>query len=127
MSISLPESIYQQFESLVDQRGFRSRSHAVAEMISSTVADTGDFGDHVLSATLTICYDHTIESVGKELTALRQRYSSTIVSSFHALVGERQSVEVLLLNGPASSFSELVDAHVTLRGVRTGKLAVVSL
>jgi len=126
ISISLPESIYQRFESLVDQRGFRSRSHAIAELIAANLTNPEDFGDQEVCATLTLCYDHSVDGISRELLALQQSFRAMIVSSFHALVEDQHTVEVLLLRAPASSLPNIVDQHVTLRGVRTGKLAIVS-
>ena len=127
ISISLPEPIYRQLDGLVDQRGFQSRSQAISEMISSSLAelDTGS-GSKVMAGTLTLFYSLEQGSVRKEMARLQHEHIDEVISSLHVQLENRHVMEVLVLQGPASALKAIADEFITLKGVRTGKLVLVS-
>ena len=125
ISISLPESLCQRFEKLVDRRGFRSRSQAIASMISSSLVEHGEEGTHEVAATLTLCYENSGDGLRKELAQLQRQYRAEIASSLRSLLADDFVVEVMLLQGEAKDLASIADAYLTLKGVRSGKLAFV--
>lgn len=127
VSISLPESIYRQLDMLIEQRGFASRSQAVAEMVSGSLADLHDgHGPKVMAGTLTLFYNIAKGNVRQEMARLQQRHLDEVISSLHVLLENNHVMEVILLQGPASKLETISDEFITLKGVRTGKLTLVS-
>lgn len=130
ISVSLPDSIYRQLDGLVDRRGFQSRSQAIAEMISSNLADLhgghGGHGDKVMAGTLTLFYHLGNGNVRKEMAQLQQTHIGEVISSLHVQLEDHHVMEVMLLQGPAAKLERISDEFITLKGVRTGKLTLVS-
>ena len=126
ISISLPEAIYSQLDSLVDRRGFQSRSQAISEMISSSLADDENYGDSAMAGTLTLFYQIGQWNVRKEMARLQGIYLKEVVSSLHVQLENFHVMEVLLLEGSASKLEQISNDFITLKGVSTGKLVLIS-
>ena len=127
ISISLPESIYRQLDGLVDRRGFQSRSQAISEMISSSLAEMEDGkSDKVMAGTLTLFYNTGQGNIRKEMATLQHTHIDEVISSLHVQLENHHVMEVMLLQGPASRLENIANEFITLKGVRTGKLVLVS-
>lgn len=126
ISISLPESVYRQLDGLVDRRGFQSRSQAIAEMISSNLAERDVHGDRVMAGTLTLFYNVNQGKVRKEMARLQGEHIDEVISSLHVQLEDSHVMEVMLLQGPATKLEAISNEFITLKGVRTGKLVLVS-
>lgn len=127
VSISLPESVYRQLDGLVDRRGFQSRSQAVAEMISANLAELQDgHGAKVMAGTLTLFYKVGQGNVRNEMARLQHEHIDEVISSLHVQLENHHVMEVMLLQGPASKLEKISNEFITLKGVRTGKLVLVS-
>ena len=126
ISISLPEPVYRQLDNLVDRRGFQSRSQAIAEMISSNLAELqSDHGDGVVAGTLTLFYNIEGETVKKEMARLQGLHIAEVVSSPRVHVDEHHVMEVLILQGAASKLEGIANEFITVKGVATGTLTLV--
>lgn len=127
ISISLPESIYRQLDGLVDRKGFQSRSQAIAEMISARLAEFGGGrSDKVMAGTLTLFYNIGNGNVRKEMARLQGVHIDEVISSLHVQLENDHVMEVMLMQGPASKLERISNKFITLKGVRTGKLVLVS-
>jgi CopG family nickel-responsive transcriptional regulator len=123
ISISLPESLLTQLDEMVRQRGFESRSQAVAEMVSRQVtAHKKELGSEVMAGTITLLYDHSTPQLQKSLADLQHEHISAVISSLHVHLMHSQTMEVILVQGPAAELQLLADMMITQRGVISGEL-----
>jgi CopG family nickel-responsive transcriptional regulator len=126
VSISLPDPVYRQLNLLVDQRGFQSRSQAVSEMISASLSGSqSGHGEKVMAGTLTLFYNIAGGAVRKEMARLQNHYIAEVISSLNVQLEDHQVMEVLILQGPATTLEEIANEFITVKGVRTGKLVLV--
>ena len=127
ISISLPDDLQADVDAMVATRGFGSRSQAINDMLRQHVADhQRQIGDEVMVGTITILYDNTTRGLQKALADLQYRHLDEVISSLHVHLMHHQTMEVILVQGPAQKVQAIADRIVTLRGVVTGKLQMMA-
>lgn len=123
VSVSLPESLLRQLDLMVDERGFQSRSQAIAEMISQRItAHHRELGNEIMAGTITLLYDHSTPGLQKTLADIQHQHIDAVVSSLHVHLMESKTMEVILVQGPATRLQHIADKMTTNRGVSTGEL-----
>lgn len=126
-SVSLPESLFQQLDTMVQERGFRSRSQALAEMISQQVVQhRRQYGDEIMAGTISLVYDNLKRDVHQKLWEIQYRHVKEIISSQHVHLERQHSLEVLLVQGPAATLQNILNELSTCKGVKHAKLDVTA-
>jgi len=127
VSISLPEMLLNQLDDMVIARGYESRSAAIAEMISHEVtAHKRELGNEVMAGTITLLYDHSTPRLQKILADLQHEHVEEVISSLHVHLMHSQTMEVILVQGPATRLQLIADRMITNRGVISGKLELTT-
>ncbi len=127
ISISLPDDLQTDLDAMVASRGFGSRSQAINDMLRQHIADhQRQLGDEVMVGTITILYDNTTPGLQKTLADLQYRHLDEVISSLHVHLMNQQTMEVILVQGPAQKVQAIADQIVTLRGVITGNLQMLA-
>lgn len=127
VSISLPESLLHQLDDMVQQRGFESRSQAIAEMIHhGLAAHKSEVGNDIMAGTITLLYDHSTPLLQKNLADIQHANIREVISSLHVHLMHSQTMEVILVQGSAGDLQQLADRMITQRGVISGKLELTT-
>jgi len=127
ISVSLPEALSRQLDELIRQRGFETRSQAIAEMISRQITEHHkELGNEVMAGTITLLYDHTTPRLQKVLADLQHEHVEEVISSLHVHLMHSQTMEVILVQGPAAKLQLLADKMITNRGVISGRLELTT-
>jgi CopG family nickel-responsive transcriptional regulator len=64
--------------------------------------------------------------VQARLASLQRRHIDEVISSLHVHLVNDQTLEVLLVQGPAGKLQSIANAMITERGVISGRLEVVA-
>lgn len=127
ISISLPELLLRQLDRMVCERGFESRSQAVAEMIHRQIAaHSRDCGDQIMAGTITLVYDHSVPGLQMHLASIQHEHVAEVISSLHVHLIDAHIMEVILVQGPVKKLQSITDRLVTCRGVLTGELQMTT-
>ncbi|WP_297294980.1 nickel-responsive transcriptional regulator NikR [uncultured Methylovirgula sp.] len=127
VSLSLPEALVEELDLMVAKRGFASRSQAVAEILTrSLAAHHYEIGNEVMVGTITLFYDYLSTGVDQRLADLQRAYVDEVISSFHVHLANHRTLEVLLVQGPAHKLQAIADEMTALRGVVSGNLQVLA-
>ena len=127
LSISLPAELLTQLDDMVAERALPSRSQMIAELIRHELAEHSEsHDDAVLAGTLTLIYKAESGRVRHALANIQSAYVTEVISSQHVLLEEDQSLEVLLVQGPAPRLHSLCDALRKVRGVQQIKLVTTT-
>lgn len=127
ISISLPLRLLDELDRMVKARGFESRSQAIVEMINQTLVEyKRELGQDVMAGTITLVYDHSTPGLQKELADIQHQYIDEVISSLHVHLMHNQTMEVLLVQGPAEKLQRISDQMVTCQGVITGRLQLTT-
>jgi CopG family nickel-responsive transcriptional regulator len=123
ISVSLPEPLLQQLDQMVGQRGFESRSQAIAEMVTQEITNhQRELGSEIMAGTITLVYDHSTPGLQKMLADFQHEFINEVISSLHVHLLHAHTMEVMLVQGPAERLQTITDKLVTCRGVHTGNL-----
>jgi CopG family transcriptional regulator, nickel-responsive regulator len=127
ISVSLPESLLRQLDSMVSARGFESRSQAIAEMVNQQLVEhKQQLGEEIMAGTITLVYDNSTHGLQKHLADLQHECLSEVISSLHVHLMHAHTMEVILVQGPAARLQAIADRMVTSRGVITGRLQLTT-
>ena len=125
MTVSMPEDTFQAFERLVVERGFDSRSQAIAEMIHQHAAQhLGKIGTQVMAGTLSVVYDESKSTLLRDLSRIFREHIAEVISSQHVLLEDEHVLEVVLMQGPARTLHDITNKLVTCKGVKTAHLTL---
>lgn len=75
-----------------------------------------------MAGVITLVYDHSRPGLQKQLTDLQHRYLDEVISSLHVQLMWPNTMEVILVQGPAARLQRIANEMVTCRGVSTGNL-----
>lgn len=123
ISVSLPEELLMQLDGMVVERGFESRSQAIADMINHQLTEhREELGQDIMAGTINIVYDHSIPGVQKQLSDLQHEYIDEVISALNVNLEQKQTMAVILVQGPARKLKIIANRMTTCRGVRSCKL-----
>ena len=123
ISVSLPEKLLSQLDSMVAERGFESRSQAIADMINQQLTEhRQELGQDIMAGTINLVYDHSIPGVQKHLADLQHEYIAEVISALNVNLKHSNTLSVMLVQGPASKLKMIADRMITCRGIISGKL-----
>lgn len=120
LSMSLPAELSRQLDVMVEERGLPSRSQLIAELIRNALAEHGAAirPADTLAGTITLVYRGDMGHVRQQLAQTQAEYLKEVISSQHVFLEDDQSLEVLLVQGPASRLRDLCDSFRKIRGVQ---------
>jgi len=127
LSVSLPSELLARLDAMVEQRGLPSRSQMIAQLIRHALAEHSEARSNaVLAGTVTLIYRLDSGRVRQALARTQTRYVKEVISSQHVLLEDEQSLEVLLVQGPARRLQALCDDLRKVRGVQQIKLVTTT-
>ncbi len=127
ISLSLSQELLEELDTMVETRGFESRSQAVADMLHQHITEhKRTLGDEVMVGTITLLYDRSIPNLQRHLADLQYHHLAEVISSLHVQLAENRVMEVILVQGPAHQLEKISNELTTLRGVITGRLQTLT-
>lgn len=127
ISISLPENVLEEFDQIVAERGFDSRSQAICDIITKQIIEHREvLGEEIMTGTINLVYDHTVSGVQKKLQDLQYEYLDEVISTLNVNLTPPNTMAVILVQGPASRLKIISNKMTTLKGVVSGNLLLSS-
>ena len=128
ISISLPEDLLSDLDRMVEARGFESRSQAVNDMLHQFLLEhkCGRGGDDVMVGIVALFYNNSVPGLQKQLADLQFQYIDEVISSLHVHLMHNQTMEVILVQGPARKLQMIADEMTSRRGVMSGKMHLIA-
>lgn len=127
ISISLPEKLLTELDSMVGDRGFQSRSQAINDMLhKSLIEHRRESGSDVMVGTITLYYKNATPGLRKKLADLQALHIDEVISSLHVHLANDETMEVILVQGPARKLQEIADEMITRRGVISGRMQLIA-
>jgi CopG family nickel-responsive transcriptional regulator len=127
IGVALESGLLEEFDRLIERRGYSSRSEAFRDMIRGELnqVQVSSPDQHVVG-TLTIIYDHNVRQLAEKLTGMQHEHHHEIVSTLHVHLDHDQCLEVLVLRGPAVDVQRIADRVVATKGVMQGRLTLAA-
>jgi CopG family nickel-responsive transcriptional regulator len=127
ISISLPEDLLCDLDRMVEARGFESRSQAVNDMLHQFLMEhKHERGNDVMVGIVALFYNNSVPGLQKQLADLQFRYIDEVISSLHVHLMHSQTMEVILVQGPACKLQLIADEMTSRRGVVSGKMHLIA-
>ncbi|MFN3424311.1 MAG: CopG family ribbon-helix-helix protein [Novosphingobium meiothermophilum] len=128
MSMSLPASLFRQLDMMVEERKLPSRSQLIAELIRHALAKHEAYTrpEEMLAGTITVVYRGDRGRVRHQLAQTQSDYLKEVITTQHVFLQDDQSLEVLLVQGPAVRLKALADALRRVRGVQQLELVTTT-
>ncbi|HIP17088.1 MAG TPA: nickel-responsive transcriptional regulator NikR [Methanothermococcus okinawensis] len=127
ISISLPTKLLGEFDEVISERGYASRSEAIRDAIRDYIIKHKWI--HSLegerAGTITIIYDHHASELMKKLTEIQHKNGDLIVATLHMHLDDDHCMEVILVKGEAKRIRKLTDKLTSQKGVKQVKLTVM--
>ena len=126
-TLAIEADLLREFDRWMAARGYTNRSQAVRDVIRGALveAEWQDPRAQVVAA-LTVIYSHTSRTLSQELTQLQHEDHHAVLCSQHVHLDHDTCLESILLKGTASQLRRLADAIIATRGIRAGKLTLMS-
>lgn len=127
LSLSLPPSLLDQLDEMVEEKGYTNRSLAIADMIRDQLVEhRRKFGQDEIAGTITLVYDHHKLHVQETLTDIQHDHHELIISTLHVHLDHHNCLEVLVVRGKAARIKKIADELIAAKGVKHGKLTVTT-
>ena len=126
-ALAIDADLLEKFDGWMASHGYTNRSEAMRDLIRTALTEEEweDPKAHVVAA-LSVVYDHEARRLAQELTHIQHGDHQAVLCSQHVHLDPHRCLEVVLMRGQAAQLRRLANEIVSMRGVRAGKLAVMS-
>jgi CopG family nickel-responsive transcriptional regulator len=127
IGIAIPEELLEEFDRLIERRGYATRSEAVRDLVRKELVDeiAASPSAEVYGA-VTLIYDHHSRLLLDKLTDLQHRYHEAVLSSVHVHLDHDNCLEVILVRGKSASVRKLADSLIAMKGVKHGRFMLTT-
>lgn len=126
-SVSLPTSLAENLDLMVLQKGFESRSNAIAEMVRDRLVEHHEQNSsREIAGTITLVYDHHKRNLQEILTNIQHDHHERIISSMHVHLDHDNCLEVLVVRGKPREIRSIADNLIAAKGIKHGKLTITT-
>ncbi|MCX8108807.1 MAG: nickel-responsive transcriptional regulator NikR [Verrucomicrobiae bacterium] len=126
-TVSVPSDLARQLDRISREKGYRSRSLAVADMIRAWLVEHHQrFEGKEIAGTITLVYDHHRHRLQEALTDLQHEHHKSIISTLHVHLDEHNCLEVLVVRGRPAEVQHIADSLISAKGVKHGKLTITT-
>jgi CopG family transcriptional regulator, nickel-responsive regulator len=126
-SVSMPASLVNRLDEMVNASGFANRSQAVCKLVRNSLVDHDAAADsQEIAGTITLVFDHHKPNLQSLLTSIQHDHHAQIISTLHVHLDHDNCLEVLVVRGRARQVKAMADDLVNAKGVKHGKLTVTT-
>ena len=125
--VSLSEKLLEEFDRLIDEKGYTNRSEAIRDLIREKLVEEEWQADAAeVAGTVSLVYDHHMLDLPKRLTDIQHDHHDLVLSTLHVHLDHHNCLEVLLLKGPANEVRGLGEKLASTKGIKHGKLTLTT-
>ncbi len=125
IGVSLENDLLEQFDQLIAQKGYASRSEAIRDLIRDALVQrqwSAATSREEQVAVVTLVYDHDSSSLAQKLAHIQHENHKAVVSALHVHLDEHSCLEVLVLRGRAREVLRMGEGLISTKGVMHGKV-----
>jgi len=117
-TVSIEESLLEQFEQYLEGNGFPGRSEGVKHLIRNVlVEDEWQEGAEV-AASISIVYDHHKSGLMEKLVSTQHGFDNLVLCSQHVHLDHHNCMEVLVVKGDAGRINGLYAGLKAIKGLK---------
>lgn len=124
--ISIPAGLLEQFDRLIEQRGYGNRSEAIRDLMRDALQKERVAANRTVVGVITLVYDHHTRELTERLTSLQHDHTGAIISVLHVHLSHHDCLEVIVIRGKARQIEELADRMAAIKGVKHGRCVIAA-
>ncbi len=125
--VSVPHQLLERFDEYIEQKKYTNRSEAIRDLIRNSLAseEWRDATGEVMGS-ISLVYNHHTRELTEKIEHLQHEYHKNIVCTTHVHMDAHNCMEVVIVRGKSSVAHDIADRLISTRGVKLGKLALLS-
>lgn len=124
----MDESLLQNFDQIIDEKGYKNRSEAVRDLIRDAILQhKAENNLEVVAGAILLFYNHHQNTLVNEMLSIQHDYHENVLATTHLHIDHNNCLELIVVKGIANDLSTLSDKLITLKGVFYGKLTISPL
>jgi len=128
ISMSLPKKLLNEFDEVLKDRGYNSRSKGIRDALKDYIVRyqwMRDIeGDRI--GIVAVIYDHHYTGVLEDLTDIQHEFRDYINATMHIHMTGKNCLEVIVVKGEAQQIRDLTEKIMRLKGVEHVKLTTAA-
>lgn len=124
--VSIDNSVLKRFDKYIEEKGYKTRSKAISDLISSALLGSVSKGNKIVAGAITIVFDHHKRGLGSKITNIQHHYHDTIISTQHVHLDHDNCLEIIIVKDHAKRINSLVDELKAVKGVQNTSLVIAS-
>lgn len=124
IGVSLPGNLLEQFDKIIDTRGYSSRSEAIRDAVRNYITEykwLDEEGGEIVGV-INVMYNHHQKGTSDAIVSLQHDYGDVITSTMHIHLSEDNCLEMIIVKGDMEGIKKLVNRITTIKGVNNVKL-----
>jgi CopG family nickel-responsive transcriptional regulator len=127
ISMSLSEDLLGELDGMVQEKSSASRSAVISDMIHQyMVENKSQNSNAIMAGTITLLYNNSVSGLQKQLANIQFEFIDEVISSLHVHLMHNQTMEVILIQGPAGKLQAIANTLISQRGVISGKMHLMA-
>jgi len=127
IGVAIDSTLLDQFDKLIEQRGYTNRSEAFRDLIRDELVEkTWESPDSQVVGTVTLVYDHHVRMLNEKLTSIQHDFHHSILSTLHVHLDHDNCLEVLVVRGKSAVVRKVADVLISTKGVKHGRLTITT-
>ncbi|RUM33683.1 MAG: nickel-responsive transcriptional regulator NikR [Archaeoglobus sp.] len=124
IGVSLPKNLLDEFDSIIRNRGYSSRSEAIRDAIRNYIAEYKwlEKEEGEIVGVITILYNHHYRGTSDAIISLQHEAVDLVVTTMHIHLDRDNCLEMVIVKGEMQRIKKLVDKITTIKGVNNVKL-----
>ncbi len=129
ITMSLDEDLAKEFDRLIAERGYTSRSEAMRDLLRRELESRRLAYEprSYCVANLSYVYNHHARDLAERLMAAQHEHHDLVVSTMHVHLDHEHCLETVILKGSTAAVRALADRTQAERGVRHASLNLVTV
>jgi CopG family nickel-responsive transcriptional regulator len=127
IGVSLEQDLPQSFDGLIHDKGYTNRSEAIRDLIRRIlVEDKLAHPNSQAVAAVLLVYDHHTTKLTERLLHLQHSHLLETISSMHVHLDHHHCLEIIVLKGKVSQINTVGQQMISLKGVKLGRVNIMS-
>ncbi|ADP77845.1 transcriptional regulator, CopG family [Methanothermus fervidus DSM 2088] len=128
ISMSLPKKLLEEFDEILRNRGYQSRSKGIRDAIKDYIVRYQWMhemeGERI--GVIAVIYNKEYKGIVEEISDVQHEYRKYINASMHVHLTDKHCLEVLVTKGDVAKIRELTEKLMRLKGVEHVRLTSTS-
>ncbi|RJO64411.1 MAG: nickel-responsive transcriptional regulator NikR [Myxococcales bacterium] len=126
ISISLEEDLQKQFDQVVEEEGYPTRSEAIKSLIRQRLVQREWIKGNLVAGAITMVFDHHVHEVANKLLSVQHDFVDVIVSTQHVHLDHHNCMETIIVKGKPRRIQRLVSELKSIKGLKHQSLVMTT-